>query len=104
MSVLPVLNINSTTYENVVTEIKWILKISQDGVSVDTNGTVILPKPSIPFSKFEMLTKQQVVAWVEEILGEDIITNAKNNLTDRLDAIINPQVIHKLPPLWNQPS
>lgn len=104
MSVVPVLDINSTTYENVVTEIKWILKISRDGVSIDTNGMVTLPKPSIPFSDFEMLTKQQVVDWVEEILGEEIITNTKNNLIDRLSAIINPKVIHKLPSSWNQPS
>lgn len=102
MVVVPEMNINTSIYENVVTEVKWILTASRGDAVVDTNGSVTLPKPSIPFKDFESLTKDQVISWVKEILGEEEVQSRKDTLEGSLDKIINPQVVHKLPQSWTQ--
>lgn len=104
LTVVPETDIEAKHYTNVVTQVWWILK-AQDGSHVtDTNGIADLPSPSMPYSDFEALTKEQVIGWVQQILGEETITSLKTSLAQRISNMINPPVVHKLPQSWNPPA
>jgi hypothetical protein len=101
LTVIPEMDINTQHFTNVVTQVWWILKASDGSHIVDTNGIANLPQPSIPFADFEQLTREQVIGWVKDIVGEESISNMKQGLTKRIEAMINPPVVHKLPTSWN---
>jgi hypothetical protein len=104
LTVVPEMDIESKHFTNVVTQVWWILK-AQDGSHVaDTNGIANLPSPSMPFDDFEKLTQEQVIGWVQQILGEESITSMKASLAQRIENMIHPPVVHKLPQSWNPPA
>jgi hypothetical protein len=106
LTVVPEMNVaeSQTPFKNVVTHIWWILKAELDGHVVDTNGVEQLPSPSMPFHEFEMLTKEEVMNWLMQLLGPRV-EGLKDALRRRLNDMINPPVMFKLPPSWSsEPS
>lgn len=101
MTVIPQVDIESNHYTNVVTQLWWILRAQEGSHVTDTNGIVDLPTPSMPFSDFEQLTQEQVLGWLHQILGEETIASLKTSLAGRIQSMINPPVVHKLPSSWN---
>lgn len=76
--------------------VEWTLKaerISENGVAFDASqiGSTGLgdvnPEQFIPY---DSLTEDQVVGWLETIIGADVINEMKTNLVEQLDNLQNP--------------
>lgn len=46
-----------------------------------------------PFTPYKDLTKEQVVGWVTDALGEEWLASAKENIAGQIDNQINPKVV-----------
>lgn len=88
---------------NVVFTVHWRLRGEDElGNSAEVYGSVGLAPydDEGQFVEFADLTEETVIAWVESALGEEQVTQCKQNLDDQIEVIVNPKSI-SLPPPWN---
>lgn len=50
--------------------------------------------PEAEFTPFEELTKEQVIGWVEEKLGEEAVTGYKDSVAKQIADQANPPVVN----------
>jgi hypothetical protein len=93
------------TYDNVVFSVSWQLTGSQtNSDSTVTTGSAIgvtvVPEPSNPdgsFTPYADLTEDQVIGWVQAVLGPDVISRYEQNIADQIAEQLGPAVV--TPPL-----
>jgi len=83
---------------NVVVAVHWVLTGTDDvntasfrgiqGISFNPNGT---------FTAYENLTKNQVLSWVNDSLGEDGISQAQADIDSQLRYMANRPVSNPIP-------
>lgn len=91
---------------NVVYKIQWIYKVTN---TIDTKqyssanrGNSYLPTPSpLSFISYDNLTKQQVVDWVTDVLGEENLQTMTTELTNANILKANPVTVILNPPFNN---
>lgn len=115
--------VNNNGLKDVVTEIRWILKATddQDGTTVQTNGVEKLDPPeSLKFISFEELTEEIVTGWLEASMVKviedpesslpgnqktyitiDNLQDRKNYLNDKIAQKKAPAIINRKPPWAN---
>ena len=49
----------------------------------------------IDFVPFEELTHEQIVAWTQDTIGAEQVTEMENNLNNQIDALITPTSVTK---------
>lgn len=91
---------------NVVYKIYWIYRVTEI-VDVEVNGNLISkkynsarsgvltlsPPDPLSFTSYNDLTKEQVVGWVVDSLGEEYITSMTTDLDNQNYYKINPLII-----------
>lgn len=84
---------------NVVVTVHWRLQGTDGTHSSDVYGSVSTKPygPGEPFIPYDQLTKEIVVGWVEEALGEETIQSYKNSIDSQIQDLANPPTI--TPPL-----
>jgi hypothetical protein len=101
MSITPSLD----GFQNVVCSVAWNVEAvcvhNDDTYSESSTGVLDLPPPTTGFVPFDSLTKAQVIQWVKERLGEELVSTIKQRLVQTLENRINPPYINKLPASWS---
>lgn len=84
---------------DVVLEVHWRKNATSGQISATTYGSVSLSyHPDNPFTPYADLTKEQVVAWVEEALGAERCEEIDIGLESQIAAQVNPkEVVLPLP-------
>jgi hypothetical protein len=102
---------------NVVTTVHWrVNAISDQGIIVNLidgatefvpyfatiYGTQVLTfDAKNAFVNYADLTKDQVIRWVQEAMGVDVVTKLQESLDSQLETLANPPIINpKLP--WSE--
>lgn len=79
---------------NVVNNIHWRVNATDgtnDATVYGTQGIAFDPKAS--FTPYTKLTKDTVVAWVQEAMGIDAVTRVQEALDKQLDGLNAPTVV-----------
>ena len=85
--------------QNVVTTVDWRRVCTQDTYSASCYGQVTCgPPDKNNFVDFSKLTQDQVVGWVETILGSQLIATYDATLADQINNQINPTTKVVSPP------
>jgi hypothetical protein len=83
---------------DVVFNVHWTL-IGVDGVYrgivYGTQGVTI--DPAVPFTPYADLTEAQVIGWVQDAMGEEVVAGYEANVAQQIADQINPPVV--TPPL-----
>ena len=85
---------------NVVNNVHWRVNATDgtnDATVYGTQGLVLDAKAS--FTPYSKLTKDTVVAWVQEAMGIDAVTNVQQALDAQLDDLNTPAIV-TLPLPW----
>lgn len=53
----------------IITNIHWILSAERDETNVETYGCTSLPEPTDKIIDYDLITKEQVVIWLESALS-----------------------------------
>jgi hypothetical protein len=86
---------------DVVHRLVWRLSAKLANLHDEMYGTAdILRSPSADFIKFQNLTKEDVIQWVEKCLGNDQIDLMKSILSDNLNTAINSKSVSTSAP-WD---
>ena len=97
MDVMPV----SQNKSNVVCNVNWVCTVRSDKTSEIasmSDNTIIPFVEQSEFTEFNKLTEEQVIDWVQKILGEDHLSMVYSCLDNLLKRKINPPVVTpKLP-------
>jgi len=76
--------------EKIVTSVHYKLKATRDGITCETYSCVSIPEPSTnKFTPYEELSKDQVLGWVENALGDELVS-IKDSLNRSIDLQITP--------------
>jgi hypothetical protein len=79
---------------NVVTTAHWTLEGVDGEHTGSSYGSVgIAYNSEGSFTEFDSLTKEQVISWVKEILGEDQVTEYETSVTNQIEAKKTPTTI-----------
>ena len=83
---------NHNGLEDVVYNIEYILSATDgEGHGSQIFGTVGVSDPDpLTFKPFRLLTQRVVEQWVESALGEEVLTDMKNNLANQINNQKNP--------------
>jgi hypothetical protein len=93
---LTIVNLERNTATGLVITAHWSASMEQDGIVVSEYGSVGLPVKSpsdADFVPFEQLTQEVVIAWVSEIIGEQVESSLKNQLA----LAKNPKTVDGIP-------
>jgi hypothetical protein len=83
---------------NVVETIHWRLNGVNGDYATSVYGSVgVTYEEGSPFTDYDSLTEEVVVAWVKNALGEEQVTNYETSVNNQLEALKNPTVV--TPPL-----
>lgn len=83
---------------DVVYNVHWRLTGTEDAHSATVIGTQSLTAEDIQpegFIAFEDLTHEQVIAWVEEAMGEDRVDELKASVDSQVASLITPTSVTK---------
>lgn len=89
-------------FNDVVLNIHWRRKADNGaGYTSETYGMETLALNSdAPFTPFDQLTEAQVIGWLEEVFGTEMLTAQEAALDQQIEDQINPPVVR--PPLpWS---
>ena len=88
---------------DVVYNVHWRVTGVSDQLDANDNpysstiiGTQTLGTEEIvDFVPFEELTHEQIVAWTQDAIGAEQVTQMENNLNNQIDALITPTSVTK---------
>ncbi len=85
--------------EHVVAVVRWLITATDDVNSTTVEGTVELENPlAEEFIAYSDLTKEQVILWTREKLGDDLTTDYYRYLDEQLAKLVKPiAVVTDLP-------
>jgi len=83
---------------DVVITVHWRQNATDGTYNATVYGTVGLTyTPGSPFTPYADLTQDQVIGWVQDVLGPDQVIALEANVAAQIEAQINPPVV--TPPL-----
>jgi hypothetical protein len=83
---------------DVVETIHWRLNGVDGDYATSVYGSQgVTYEAGSPFTDYDSLTEEVVVAWVKDALGEEQVTNYEASVSNQLEALKNPTVV--TPPL-----
>ena len=83
---------------NVVVQVGWTLTASDTVRDVMTTGMLELTyDESSDFVEFSTLTKEQVISWVQQSLGENHVAGLEGSLANDIAKLSNSRVEMSLP-------
>lgn len=83
---------------DVVFTVHWNLTGTEDSYSGYVYGTVgIALNPAESFTPYSELTEAQVIGWVTQALGEEMVASYEASVAEQIDIQINPPIVS--PPL-----
>lgn len=90
----------------VVSRIQWRCEASttHEGKEYITElyGPADMPSPDPNnFTPYENLTKEQVVQWLTDTMGEYVVQEIYNRLQNNLNELISPTIVYLNPPFEN---
>lgn len=86
------------SYQNVVFSCHWRCNANEGNFYATSYGTVgVTLDADAPFTPYEELTKEQVVGWVKDALGEEQVSQMETGLAGEIANLQNPPVVR--PPL-----
>ena len=88
--------LDRNTSDGFVTTVHYSLTSVDEGFSASTYGTISY-EAGTPATPFESLTEAQVIAWVKDKLGEEVVEAA---LAAQIEAQRNPVQVSGLP--WGE--
>lgn len=105
-TIVSVKTINNEQFQNCVCSVKYQIVCNYKGESQINMFDVELSAPSAEsFMTYQNLTQEQVLAWVQEAIGEDALANRRSAMVTMIDQIIaakeNQAVETALP--WSTP-
>jgi len=83
---------------NVVSNVHWRVSAT-DGTNTTEiyNSQPLIFDSKNAFVNYADLTKNQVIGWVQEAMGIDVVTRLQESLDNKLKALANPPIVK--PPL-----
>lgn len=96
---------NHHTLVDVIKEVHWELtglcEIGEKRFTDRVYGSVGLDSPTEKsFIPFENVSREEVIGWVQAVLGENYISQIKNGIADKINKKINPPLVEKVPFSW----
>jgi len=85
--------------ENVVFGVNYTLSGTDGSYSSSASGSMPLPSPESEFTTYADLTENEVVGWVQEILGSDKVAELEVGIYHQINDQIKPSVM-TLPLPW----
>jgi hypothetical protein len=84
--------------QDVVFTVHWTLTGTEDTLIGSVYGSVgVTLDAESPFTPYSELTKEQVVGWVKDALGEETVAATEANVAQQIQDQIKPKVV--TPPL-----
>jgi hypothetical protein len=85
------LNYNTAGLSGAVSSVEWIYtateKVNETPFTADERGTLELPSAAEDdFTEYSDLTEEQIISWVETLIGEEEIANKQFRLSSIIDA------------------
>ena len=85
------LNYNTAGLFGAVSSVEWIYtateKVKKTTFTADEKGTLELPSAAEDdFTEYSDLTEEQIISWVETLIGEEEISNKQFRLSSIIDA------------------
>jgi hypothetical protein len=69
----------------------WTVSLEEEGESAGAYGSVGFSDPDLAnFTPYDELTKEQVVGWVKDALGEEQVTSVEESLANQIQKKLNP--------------
>ena len=69
----------------------WTVSLEEEGESASAYGSVGFSDPDpADFTPYDELTKEQVVGWVKDALGEEQVTSVEESLENQIQEKLNP--------------
>jgi hypothetical protein len=69
----------------------WTVSLEEEGESASAYGSVGFSDPDpTDFTPYDELTKEQVVGWVKDALGEEQVTSVEESLANQIQEKLNP--------------
>jgi hypothetical protein len=79
---------------NVVVTAHWRLNATDGINNTDVHGTQNFSlNENSSFTSFSDLTKEQVINWIEDAMGNDAVTELKHRLDKQIQSLANPPVV-----------
>jgi hypothetical protein len=79
---------------NVVFQVHWNLTASDGEYTGYVYGSVrVMIEEGTVFTPYENLTKEQVIGWVKNALGEEQVTSYEKNVEKQIESARNPTVV-----------
>jgi hypothetical protein len=82
-----VVNLERKADNGFVTTVHYTVSAVDGEVTASTYGTVGYTQEADNFTPFESLTKEQVIGWVKDSLGEETV---QDSLAAQIEALKNP--------------
>jgi hypothetical protein len=69
----------------------WTVNLENQGESAGAYGSVGFSDPDpVNFTPYDQLTKEQVVGWVKDALGEEQVASVEESLANQIEQKLNP--------------
>jgi hypothetical protein len=79
---------------NVVFQVHWNLTATDGEYTGYVYGAVrVMIEEGAVFTPYENLTKEQVIGWVKNALGEEQVTSYEKNVEKQIESARNPTVV-----------
>lgn len=84
-------------HTDVVFKVYWtLIGTNENGINDKSDGIHELDTSSIiDFVPFENLTQEQVISWAHDEMGEDLITELKQRIIDKINEQVTPSYVNK---------
>ena len=101
MTATPTWSINTldrSLPDGTVTTIHWSVSLTEDGFSAGAYGTIGLGEPDPDtFTPYDELSPEQVIDWLHETMGADLVTAYEESLATQVEEQRNPKQATGLP-------
>jgi hypothetical protein len=79
--------------QNIVHQVHWQCVASENDVSRHTYGSVDLELSSGGFTEYGDLTEDQVIGWVKDTLGSELVARNEEQALQQLISSLNPRLV-----------
>jgi hypothetical protein len=104
------LNYNTAGLSGAVSSVEWIYtateKVKKTTFTADERGVSELPSPTEDdFTEYSDLTEEQIISWIESLIGEEEIASKQFRLSSIIDAQKSSSTTEKYDTLpWESPE
>ena len=92
-----IVNLERETLDGYIYTVHWSLNIREDEYSTGSYGSIGLERPEGEMIPFEDVTKETVISWVQEKLGEEQVQSMQNALIAQIEEQKTPSKLSGVP-------